>query len=113
MGYVSVKKSKTGGFYYVADVPDGEYKSSDLSKAIASDQSELNEKIVSEWPKSNSLTASQIKELDGTNAVEDTDKRDAIGALNSLHRDEPRGFSSGVYKPKGPFIDGDNSERSN
>ena len=104
--------SKRAGTWIPEDTQSGELTGNGLSKQNQRDSQEAADWATSTWPKSNGLTANQIKTLDGSNTV-DTDSLNAIGAPVSLEREEPRGFSSGVYKPRGPFIDGDNSERTN
>jgi hypothetical protein len=90
--------SRKAGTWVPTDTQNGEVSVAELQRKMKRDQQEASDWATSTWPRSNSLSEAQIKVLDGKNAIDND--RNAIGAPTSQERDEPRGFSSGVYTPK-------------
>jgi hypothetical protein len=106
--------SRKAGTWIPTDTQNGEVSVAELQRKMKRDQQEASDWATSTWDRPNTLNAKQIAVLDGKNTVAKEGDFNAIGQNVAIESgDDPRGFESGVYKPKGPFIDGDNSPKSN
>jgi len=96
MGYTKAPKAAT---YVQPDLKDGDYSISDLQKRNADQLEAANSANEGTWPKQNSLTAAEIKVLDGKYGVEKKGERNAIGAPLSLISKNPAGYKSSESTP--------------
>jgi hypothetical protein len=94
MGYTKAAKAAV---YIQPNLADGDYSVSELQARNADQQETANNANRGTWPKQNSLTASEIKTLDGAGGK--SEKRNAIGAPVSLMSKQPRGYKSSTSTP--------------
>ena len=96
MGY---SKAPKAAVYVQPDLKDGDHTIAQLRAMNAAEQEAANKANMATWPKQNTLTASEIKTLDGTYRMPKKGERNAIGQPVSLVSKQPRGYKSGTSTP--------------
>jgi hypothetical protein len=96
MGFKS--KAPKAAVWIPKDTQFGGLSVDEIRAKHAANLEACNKANMATWPAQNSLTAAQIKTLDGTFGVEKNGARDAIGTPKSLVSKQPRGYKSGESK---------------
>lgn len=100
---MSNNKAPKAATYVQPDLPDGDYSIAELQKRNSAQFEEANKANMATWDKQESLTAAQIKVLDGVSKGNhegirwDSIKRNSIGGPLSLSS-KPR-VNTGESKP--------------
>jgi hypothetical protein len=95
VGYSKVPKAAV---WLPKDTQFGDLSVDEIRAKHAANLEACNKANTATWPAQNSLTASEIRTLDGQNRVEPKGSRDAIGTPKSLVSKQPRGYKSGESK---------------
>jgi hypothetical protein len=85
--------------YVQPNLPDGDWTVEELQARNADQFAKANETNRNTWPKQPTLTASEIKTLDGAFRVPKKDAFNAIGQPVELVSKNPAGFKSAESTP--------------